>query len=371
MAGLDETSRSPDGRAPVRVSTRRRFGRIAPGVAAVVLAVALGACAEGARPEWTVAPGRSPAVASAFACPPASTPDRPGAVDQARPTQPYVAMAFDRRAGSLVAVAGPGDGLETWTFDVCSNTWTRMHPSREPDGIDAWDRSVYDVDSHVTIVVDRETGSVWAYDLQADTWTRKGAAPTDARLGAYDPISGLVVAARDADPIELWTYDVDTDTWTPIQQADGPGDGVFAYDASVDRIVAYTGKPETWLFDIRSGTWSRSRSSAETLAVVAGWGPPHTIEYAETARRTVIMSNAGAATYDASANRWEYVVGREPGWVPDTMVYDPVNERLVGPGPWFDAAGVHMDREGVVAFDPVTREWTVLLEPTDGQPVLP
>ena len=40
--------------------------------------------------------------------------------------------AFDRRAGRLVVFTNAGDPVETWTFDVCTNTWTRKHPNREP-----------------------------------------------------------------------------------------------------------------------------------------------------------------------------------------------------------------------------------------------
>ena len=78
-------------------------------------------------------PAVVPPVGQVFECPPGSTPDEPGPVDQARPRRwPWSAMAFDRRAGRLVALADTGDGVETWTFDVCTNTWTRMHPNREP-----------------------------------------------------------------------------------------------------------------------------------------------------------------------------------------------------------------------------------------------
>lgn len=307
-------------------------------------------------------PAVVPPVGQLFECPSGSTPDTPGPIDQARPPEADMAIAFDRRAGRLVAVtsAAPdgGHGVETWTFDVCTNTWTRMHPDREPDGIDGGDRLVYDIDSHVTIAVVRNTGRVWAYDMQADTWTEKGRAPT-AGLEAYDPISGLVFA-HGLNPFELWNYDVETDAWIPIHQVNaGPDNAVVAYDASVDRMVAYAGvagELETWLLDVRTGTWSRS--SAETPGIVAGFGLPR-IEYDEAAKRTVIMSNSGAAAYDASANRWEMLVVREPGWMPVPMVYDPVNERLVG----------LLDRAGVVAFDPGTREWTVLLEASEGQPV--
>jgi hypothetical protein len=45
------------------------------------------------------------------------------------------------------------------------------------------------------------------------------------------------------------------------------------------------------------------------------------------------------------------------------MVYDPLNRRLVGLG-----RGVVVDQGGVVAFDLVAREWTILLEPSKVQP---
>jgi hypothetical protein len=294
-------------------------------------------------------------------CPPGSTPDEPGPVDQARPVGSKN-MAFDRRAGRLVVVVEGGTELvETWTFDVCTNTWSRMHPNREPPG-PAWKPLVYDIDSDLTL--ESAYGpdgappvKVWVYDLGADTWTEK-VAPTDLTLRAYDPLSGLVLATKDGTgQPERWTYDVETDTWTLIDQANGPAwHAPLAYDASVDRIVAYS-RPETWLFDIRTGTWSSSGS--ETPVVEPNWAVP-TITYDESAERTVVTGSAGMAAYDAAADRWE-VLARPGELYPNPTVYDPVNGRLVGFG-W----------EGdVVAFDLVTREWTVLLEPSEGQPSLP
>ena len=192
-------------------------------------------------------PGRKlpavvPPVGPAFACPFGSTPDEPGPVDQARPPEDSaMGMAFDRRAGRLVAVASAISGpVETWTFDVCTNTWTRMYPNREPPSFPG--QLVYDVDSDTTIGV--LSGKVWAYDLEANTWTEKGVA-ADAWLWAYDPLSGLVVAQGGVDPsVPLSTYEVETDTWTPIREANGgpetgavggggwPYYGVLAYDAS-------------------------------------------------------------------------------------------------------------------------------------------
>lgn len=377
MSGADET---PGPAAVVSTVTRARSDR-SPRVAAqpvgavllsiAILATSLAACASSGAPTWTFAP--VPPLTTkpqpvAATCPPGSTPDEPGPVDQVRPVQDSpTAMAFDRRAGRLVALTSALTGTETWTFDVCSNTWTQMHPNQEPAGVDEWTRFVYDVDSDTTIVVGRNTGDVWAYELHADTWTEKGLAPAYMALFAYDPVSGLVVATDDSDPMGMWLYDVDADTWTRIRQANGPGYAEFAYDASVDRVVAYAGgtvAPETWLLDIRTGTWRRS--DTVTPAIVAGWGLPHTIVYDEAAERTAIVSNSGLAAYEATADRWELVIGGEPGSVPDVMAYDPVNRRLVATGPGQVLISGHIVSFDVVAFDLVTREWTVLLEPGGG-----
>jgi hypothetical protein len=363
-------------------------------LAVLLAALVAGALLVGSQPQRGL-PAMLPPIGQVYACPPGSTPDEPGPVDQAGPSEADMGtafdIAFDRRAGRLVAVTSAGGAVATWAFDVCTNAWNQMHPKGQPPGF-GWAELVYDIDSDVTILVANEPDrsvarvNVWAYDLQADTWTEKGVAPTDDVVSlAYDPVSGLVVTAeRYADPgpsrsdrTLMWTYDVETDTWTPIQLVNaGPSEGaVFAYDASVDRMVAYTSTyngyelvPETWLLDLRTGTWSRS--SAQTPEVRRGLGLPN-IEYDEAARRAVVMAWAAAA-YDAPANRWEMLVAysllREGGMPTATMVYDPVNERLVGPGPHYNADGVHVDRAAVFAFDPGTREWTVLLEPGIGQP---
>jgi hypothetical protein len=276
--------------------------------------------------------------------------------------------------------------LETWTFDVCTNTWARMHPNQEPPrgtyGL------VYDVDSDMTIASD-PTARTWVYDLKANTWTRKGDEPPLAGpfyIRFYDPVSGHVVAAGEDSDIStlgltLWSYDVETDTWTPIPQAKpltiGPHYSDFAYDASVDRLVAYANawkpagdagdgnwlfEPRTWLFDIRTGTWSGT--GAATPGYSYGmWGIQPGIAYDEAAERTVMLGQGQSAAYDATADRWETLyVGTpwdEPGACgsrPEcrrmpTLVYDPVNERLVVYGGflWTPAGGVNPD--DMLAFD--------------------
>jgi hypothetical protein len=143
-----------------------------------------------------------------------------------------------------------------------------------------------------------------------------------------------------------------------------------AYDASVDRMIVYTFggdeglEPETWLLDLRTGRWSRS--GAETPDVPRGMGAWASIACDEAAERTVVISRRNTvpyrlAAYDATGDRWEILTEAGPGveWWPLDMVYDAVNRRLVG---GLGGGGA------VVAFDLASRQWTVLLEPTEGQP---
>jgi hypothetical protein len=312
-----------------------------------------------------------PPIGQTYACPPGSTPNEPGPADQARPPQDVpVVMAFNRRAGRLVALAGVDDAVDTWAFDVCTNTWTQMHPNREPFG---WVRLVYDVGSDLMIgvadcrdCVREPTGTVWTYDLVANSWNMAGTAPTGVTNLFHDPISGLVVALGDeggpyAPLKELRTYDVDTGTWTPIHMANALNTRVFAYDASVDRIIGYPdANPDTWLYDFRTGRSWRSGAITPQIGGSGMWGAPPAIAYDEAAERTMVFGNAMAA-YDATADHWEVVLddaGRDPSdWLPSSMVYDPVNRRLVGLG-----RGIIVDEGGVMGFDLVSREWTVLLE---------
>jgi hypothetical protein len=310
-------------------------------------------------------PAVVPLIGELSTCPPGSTPDQPGPVDQARPVATET-VTFDRRAGKLVAVTHGDAGVQTWTFDVCTNTWLQMHPDQEPPNFD-WARMVYDTDSDATVLV--TAGTAWAYDLGVDTWTGMGVAPAGATPWAYDPRSGLVIAATTTLDEELWTYDMETDTWTPVEGS-GPVGGVFAYDASVDRMISYG--EETWSFDLR--TAARSRSGVETPSIVAGWGwQAPTIAYDEAAERTVVAGNGRLAAYDATADRWEILVpgsplayedGVDPGRDPScgNLAYDPVNRRLIC---WDQ--GANGDDGGVAAFDAVAREWTILLEPGSGQ----
>ena len=320
-------------------------------------------------------------------CPPGTYPDTPGPVGQARPPLAYsMPIAFDRRAGRIVLLTQGGYPrlFETWTFDVCTNNWTQMHPTRDMGA----SQLVYDVDSDRTIGVDPSTGGVWAYDLEADAWTEKAHAPMtmtrQPRL-VYDSASDLVLMLASTKEVEsalaeLWSYDVETDIWAPVDQKGAVPDvqsaheGLLAFDPSVDRLVLYDrALYDTRLFDLRTGTWSHSNT--DTPTVNFGWGASGgEVAYDEATKQSVVASYGRVIAYDAAASSWEILVpGGLPGdstrrWGP-WMVYDPVNRRLVVYGGQYGTSdGTWVQADDVLAFDPATREWTVLLAASTVQP---
>jgi hypothetical protein len=196
-----------------------------------------------------------------------------------------------------------------------------------------------------------------------------GVAPS-SEPAFYDPVSGLIVAVveplDETASLEFWNFDVEADTWTPVRQATRPehlGASAFVFDTSVDRMVemAWGGDrtPETRLFDVGTGAWSRSGVQMPDFRMKR-WAVP-TVVYDESAQRTLVASDDQWGTYDAIADRWEILFdgGAEMSWA-RPMTYDPTNRRLIVMGGWMgDGIGANGD---IVAFDLVTRKWTVLLE---------
>jgi hypothetical protein len=354
----------------------------------------------GAKPQLE-RPAVVPAVVPAVECPAGSNPDAPGPVGQARPPTAFTSpMAFDRRAGRIVLLADvEGFHAQTWTFDVCTNAWTRMADAPFDGG---WDALAYDADSDLTITVETASSRVWTYDLASDTWTARGLAPMTGYGGGgrprlvYDPVSGDVIQAYAAKPglnpdlsrahPDIWSYDVETDTWTTVAAAGFSGSVLLAYDTAVDRLVAYDIESYgagTRLVDLRDGTWRDA--AAGTPDVRVNWFLGGTeATYDEASRLTVVFNLGRMIAYDAVADTWSTIIEEptSPGWPPcpgprcrsfATTIYDPVNERLVVYGgeytdPSTGASGASVRDDSVLAYDLTTRTWSVLLEATSVEP---
>ena len=202
--------------------------------------------------EWDslLATARSQMPPEPASCPAGDDPDRPGPVDQARPsrgTPDDHAAAFDRRTGRIMHVDGAG---ETWAFDVCTNTWLQLNPAGEPI-----DQSlVYDVDSDVTVAVG--PGDFSVYDARTNTWMRPalevvGGPDPGAFAGvAYDPISGLIITTGNE---SIWAYDVDSSRLTHLGAMPDESIGLGGYLPDLDRLVLWIAWSDPVLVDPRTG----------------------------------------------------------------------------------------------------------------------
>jgi hypothetical protein len=384
------------------------------GAEAVVLRVG-----ESGRPEadvpYTVIEGGTDILATTVAkpvepaavCPADSRPDTSGPIEQARPpggSGSWLGAAMDIRSGRIVAVADAGGGTETWTFDVCANTWTLMQPT-------GWSPStgvrtlVYDADSDVVVAIGQSVG---VYDADADTWMQRDAAPSSSDWlrndAVYDPVSGLIVV-RLLESSEMWAYDVDGDNWTQIRQGamSPPGDPAmspstgpsfshqhFAYEEAADRIVLYVGDNSsgpgvwdgagtemTWTYDLRGGEWTVE--DAVTPELSAGWFSFGLMVYDEVARRTIIPADGVVAGYDARMHEWE-ILWESPSEtnaygfgtgvhnrIGASVVYDSINDRVVvigGDARMLDEEPFWVAMDDVWAFDTGTATWSELLAPS-------
>jgi len=354
----------------------------------------------GTRPPIVVVPdawnpilatNKAQAAPPAATCPPGSDPSSPGMADQARPDPSYAgnqAAAFDRHTGRIVYVDAAN---ETWTFDVCTNTWQQMNPTgspeRYPGGV-----LVYDADSDRVISL-RSTSSS-AYDPNTNTWTPisdREAMPGDHPTGSwivngavYDPVSGLVVAQYDqleTDLTVLNAYDVDTDRWTRVGSLDGQAwRNLIGYAPQTDRLI-FAGYGGSGGMDMGDDTGDRYYAVGPPLVV-----DPRTGTATATERGAPIIGGYSIISY-AAATETAYVQTRpdnqicwfDPGtltwdncleadYPPDVegqgfgaMVGDPINDRLV-----FINPGWNPDSDQslpVWAVDLDTAEWTQLLSP--------
>ena len=307
---------------------------------------------ESAGLEWNpiLSATRARSAPTAATCPEGTNPNAPGPIYQARPGEgPWnnQAAVFDTHAGRIVFLDETG---ETWTFDVCTNTWRQMNPTWAPYGdpnvfpIRNVGELVYDVDSDRTIAFGPNFVSV--YDANTNTWTRQSPGPNadlgfgSPGLGAvYDPVSGLVLVV--ADDGELFGYDVETDQWTRIgnitearevthegqTQTLGPP-VLVGYVAEADRLafLGFDGAPfqdDGALINPRTGDTAPLTDPPD--GVRGGFG---SFSYA-TGGDTAYTYADGVCRLDPVSFDWDCSTGSQQEAMSSAMVYDPINSRVV------------------------------------------
>ena len=327
-------------------------------------------------------------------CPAGSTPDRPGPVGQARPTFAAIPsgarlpVALDSRAGRLVALAQDG----TWTFDVCTNTWTPMKPTLEPTAETpmGWGMPgampvdvhlVYEPNANLTLAFSGPgaffSPQVWAYSLPENTWTQLPT-PND-QLGpvsgaVFNPLSGQVLLYdRDGG---LWAYEVQTNTATQVDQGTTrPPEMLLAQDQQqlqlLDRSTA-----KIKIYDRNTNTWTPTQYAAEGDTVI-----PPLLSYDSVADRLTLtlippwaLPTAGQTwIFDPQARTWTQ--GQDPP-------LDVAGWGVSGGEVTFDTATgctvIFIDG-ALATYNTAADEWAVVLpgqgwpslRPVDGMPTGP
>jgi hypothetical protein len=206
------------------------------------------------------------------------------------PRRTFGDLAYDAGSDLIVAFRA-----ETWTYDYNHDTWTKMAPATQPNPETAnQDMSyamAYDNESDRVILfgaIDQDTVDgieTWAYDVDTDTWTKMNpaASPAPRRIHdmAYDEQSDRIVlfggdSNASHEHSDTWAYDFNTDTWEPMHPAVSPPPLAYPkmeYDPNADRVVLFGGGSHTkgcpgpdefwtesdqvWVYDYETDTWGR------------------------------------------------------------------------------------------------------------------
>jgi len=214
---------------------------------AAIAVLALVACAAPATPAAS-APSVPPMSEAPSPSAVATATERPTVVATASPTTPPVADT----AWSRLDVAGPSAREDhTWTADPAGST-AYLFGGRDGETVH---------------------GDLWAYDLEADTWTELtpagGPAPRFGHEAVWADGVGLVIFAGQAGPTffnDLWAFDPATQTWralpsggdVPVARygscaAIGPDGDLWISHGFTADLARFN---DTRVYDFATGAWT-------------------------------------------------------------------------------------------------------------------
>jgi N-acetylneuraminic acid mutarotase len=312
----------------------------------------------------------------------------------------YHRMTYDIESDRVLLFGGATNPFrgpyfaDTWTYEVDTNTWTKMEPEVSPpvgEGPFAYDaqsdRAIMFVGAELEMPL-APLSETWAYDTNTDTWTNmEPAVAPPGLLGArmaYDAesdrmilFSGMDSMAYMTDGIfvyinETWAFDFDSNTWTQMAPTTSPPPGNYfamAYDAGADRVIV-TGvlgtefSDDTWVYDFNTDTWEMretaespgSRSlpamvyAADTGQMILFGGGPELSDYSVTVQDDTW-------SYDFDSNTWTELhpetFPSARGW--HAMAYSTAADRVILFGGGTDRKHSTME---TWLYDPGANTWT-------------
>lgn len=294
----------------------------------------------------------------------------------------YHQMAYDVESDRMILFGGIGLN-DTWSYEVSTNTWTRMSPAQSPPVSEG--PMTYDAQSDRVLLFanplegTRPTGrppTLWAYDVNTDTWTNLDRVPpappslAGARM-VYDIESdrtilfgGLSVGSGSFKN-DTWAYDFDTNTWTQMDpEVRPPGMNFFpmAYDAAADRVIVIGSQArqitdDTWAYDYNTDTWEMHETPD---------GPGHrdysAMVYSPALGQVILFGQGHPRVtndtwaYDYVSNTWTELEPetrpRPRGW--HAMAYSTAAEQLVLFGGGTSRERVNLE---TWVYDPIANTW--------------
>ena len=190
-------------------------------------------------------------------------------------------MVYDRSDGVMILFGGtvwPNLGTnETWTYNLSTNRWRNMNPTKTLPSDSPGYNMVFDsIDSVVILfetVYSSAQGNTWTYNLSANTWKQMNPFPSpNGRTGAsmcFDSKDGVVVffgGSWGGGINDTWTYNLTANAWTKKAPAVTPSPRTragMAYDPVSDKIILFGGQDDTgsilgdtWSYELKTDTWT-------------------------------------------------------------------------------------------------------------------
>jgi len=232
-----------------------------------------------------------------------------------------IAMAYDSKNKKVVLIGDkPWAGwvTETWTYDVTTNTWTKMEPSSMPPSAANLE---YDSANNVMVMLSYLTVST--YSLETNTWITKETPANQPSLRwhgvdafAYDSENGLMILFSgylwDTPPQDTWAYDVKENKWTNLNPSVMPparGNHGLVYDSKNKVIVMFGGATtptsgpllgDTWIYIYRPNPKGLTQKLIETIKT---WNLPNGTENSLTSKLQNAIQSLENGQQNAAINK--------------------------------------------------------------------